>query len=113
MLSRESTADVASLVALGLGQLTDPEVLDYARRNGYVLITLDRDFFALFRRTARPPVSILYLRLPNTHRRTPQIVAILSRFLRDHADTLIDGPVFVTVTPETVVSTRGGADLDD
>lgn len=112
-LSREFGIEVASLIALGLGQLSDPDVLEYACRTDCVLVTLDRDFSALYQRTARAPVSVVYLRVPNEHRRTPALLAILSRFVSNHLDTLDDGPVFVTVTPETVIAVRENVDISE
>jgi predicted nuclease of predicted toxin-antitoxin system len=112
-ISREFGIDVASLIALGLGQLSDPDVLEFAHRSDRILITLDRDFSALYQRTASAPVSIVYLRVPNEHRRTPALLAILSRFVSNHLDTLDDGPVFVTVTPETVIAVRENADVNE
>src|SRR5687768_13584168 len=112
-LSREFGIDVVSLISLGLGQLSDPAVLEFAHRSGRVLITLDRDFSALYQRTARTRVSIVYLRVPNEYRRIPAIQAILSRFVSNHLDTLDDGPAFVTVTPDTVTAVRGGVDVDE
>jgi predicted nuclease of predicted toxin-antitoxin system len=111
-LQRSYGIDAISLLNLGLERLTDEQVVEFARRSQRVVVTLDRDYASIFRRTARPPVSIIYLRVPNNHRRTPALRVILSRFIEHHVDMLEDGPVFVTVTPEAVIAIRGGLDLD-
>lgn len=43
-LNRELHLDVARLQGQRLGELTDPEVIALARRQGRVIITLDSDY---------------------------------------------------------------------
>ncbi|MCC6791027.1 MAG: DUF5615 family PIN-like protein [Thermomicrobiales bacterium] len=111
-IGRLHGVDAESLIAVGRERLRDEQVIEYARRVDRVIVTLDRDFATLFARTSRPLVSIVYIRVSNEHRRTPALLEILTRYVTNHLDTLEGGPVFVTVTPETVIAVRNNSPRD-
>ncbi len=50
---------------LGLENSTDSEIFDYARRNGFAIITFDSDFFDLSIIKGSPP-KIIWIRTGNT-----------------------------------------------
>ncbi len=94
--------DVLSLQGSHLGELPDPAVIEMARSQGRVIITLDRDYVAAFMRPNPPRVGIIYLDLPNTHRYIPEINRILERFFRTQAATINLEQTLVTITESAV-----------
>ena len=94
--------DVVALQASRLGELPDHEVGEMARSQGRVIITLDRDYLAVFARSHPSPVGIIYLDLPNTHRYIPAINRILERFFRTQAPTINLEQALVTITEASV-----------
>lgn len=66
--------------------LTDPEILDIARREGRTVITDDRDFGELVFRLRQPHAGVLYLRLETT--RLSVLIARLDDVLATHRDRL-------------------------
>lgn len=88
-----------------MGEIADVDVIRLARQTGRVIIRLDRDFALLQRRASALSVSVVYLRLPNTHRRFPALAGIVTTFLMHHLDLFDMDAIFVTVTPNTVIST--------
>jgi predicted nuclease of predicted toxin-antitoxin system len=81
--------DSTQVRLVGLGEAPDRAIWDYAKRNGFTLVTLDSDFAemaALF----GPPPKVIWLRCGN------QPTAIVERQLRRHADAIAgfhsDGP---------------------
>lgn len=66
---------------LGLENSTDSEIFDYARRNGFVIITFDSDFFDLSIIKESPP-KIIWIRTGNTTTNN------LENILRDKYDLI-------------------------
>ncbi len=84
-LSTHFGLDVTSLLALGLGEISDREVLRRARSSGRVIITLDEDFIQPYSTTGRVNQGIIYLDPPNSRRYIPDIQDVLGAFFEDHA----------------------------
>lgn len=80
--------DVVSILTLGKGQVTDPEVLRIARSLGRIVITLDRDFSQQSSAVAHIVRGVIYLDLPSHRRYTPDIQQILDDFFRNYADSI-------------------------
>jgi predicted nuclease of predicted toxin-antitoxin system len=79
-LARRFGFDVLILRGERQHRLTDHEVIELARSQGRVIITLDRDYAEYYFRTTHPAVGIIYLDLPNSHRFIPEINRVLERF---------------------------------
>ena len=80
--------DVVALQGSHLGELPDPAVIETARAQGRIIITLDRDYVAYFVPPQPPAVGIIYLDLPNTHRFIPEINRVPERFFRSQTETV-------------------------
>ncbi len=80
--------DITSLQGQRLGALPDHEVLELARRQGRVIITLDRDYSDYFLGAPRQPIGIIYLDLPSRLRYIPAINRLLEDFFDRHAATI-------------------------
>ena len=63
----------------GLGELADPEILEKARRGGYVLLAHDLDFGDLLAASGEPLPSVVIFRLRNM--RPERVVAALEKVL--------------------------------
>ena len=59
---------------LGLSDSTDLQIWDYARKNGYTIVTFDSDFMDMANLKGHPP-KIIWLRTGNT--RTDSIANLL------------------------------------
>ena len=68
----------AQVRALGLDQASDNDIWEFARREGFAIVTLDADFADLAALRGAPP-KVVWLRCGN------QPTAIVERLLRDHA----------------------------
>lgn len=84
-LSAQFDLDVLSLLTMGLGEISDHEVLRLARASGRVVITLDRDFVQPYSAAGRVDPGVIYLNLPSSRRYIPDIQQILSSFFRHQA----------------------------
>jgi len=61
----------------GLGQVTpDEKIWEYARDNGYTIVTADSDFLEIARFRGAPPSIV---RIENCNYRTSQVEALLRR----------------------------------
>lgn len=99
--SRRFGFDVRSLYG-ALRDLPDGEVIEIARAQRRVIITLDRDFADRFAGSNRPPVGVIYLDLRNSHRTVAAINVALERFFREDAPGLVlDGALTVVSEPES------------
>ena len=57
--------DSAQVKKLGLQDSTDLQIWDYARKNGYTIVTFDSDFMDMANLKGHPP-KIIWLRAGNT-----------------------------------------------
>ena len=69
-----------------------------AHRQGRVIITLDRDFADHVLTSNRPPVGVIYLDLPNTHRTVAAVNRILDRFFDVETPGLVLDGSLTTLT---------------
>ena len=76
--------DVVSLLTLGLGEITDQEVIRLARSMARVIITLDSDFVRPPSKHGKALPGIIYLDLPNNRRYVPEIEQLLGDFFEVH-----------------------------
>jgi predicted nuclease of predicted toxin-antitoxin system len=75
------TAQSAQVRDLGLDQADDRMIWDYARREGYAIVTLDADFADLAALRGAPP-KVIWLRCGN------QPTALVEHLIRDHAPAI-------------------------
>lgn len=87
-LSRTLGLDAVSLLRRGLGQLSDQDVLQVARREDRVIVTLDRDFIEPWLATGKIDQGIIYLELAGAHRYVGSVNQILHRFFLDEASSV-------------------------
>ena len=66
---------------LGLAEASDKALWEYAKSNGFVLVSLDADFAEMAALLGAPP-KVIWLRCGN------QTTAVVGRLLRDHADAI-------------------------
>lgn len=72
--------DVAHLRTLGLGELSDDEVVALARREGRTIVTFDLDFGDIYRRWERGRFGVILLRLDD--QTSSAVNRVLDRFFR-------------------------------
>jgi predicted nuclease of predicted toxin-antitoxin system len=60
---RERGYDVVHVAEIGLREADDTEIIDYARKQGQIIITLDGDFHALLKVGAYSAPSVIRLRV--------------------------------------------------
>lgn len=101
-LNRELRLDVITLQGQQLGELTDPEVIALARKQGRVIITLDSDYSELFL-TSPNPIGIIHLDLPNSLRYIPAINQTLADFFANHAPSIDLERSLVVIEQDRVV----------
>lgn len=99
--------DVTSLQGQRLGALPDHEVIAMARRQGRVIITLDRDYSDYFLEVPRQPIGIIYLDLPSRLRHIPPINRLLADFFDRHAATIDLEHALVVIREDEIVIHRG------
>jgi predicted nuclease of predicted toxin-antitoxin system len=87
-LSQSLGFDAVSLLRRGLGQLSDADDLQIAKRENRVIITLDRDFIEPWLATGVIDHGIIYLELSGAHRYVGSVNAILARFLVNQAPSV-------------------------
>ena len=80
--------DVDSLLARGLGEISDSEVLRIAKSENRIVITLDRDFLEPYLASGKIDYGVNYLDLPAHLRYISGINGVLERFFRTHANSV-------------------------
>lgn len=97
-LLREAGLDVESIAELSPGS-PDTQVLAYARAQGQILITFDRDFGELvYHRGAPVPAGVIYLRMLQSDSALPARAVIK---LADTPEIVLEGR-FTVVDPDKV-----------
>ena len=71
------------MLSLGLAEADDRTVWDYAKANGFAIVSQDADF-AEMAALLGPPPKVIWLRTGND----PTVVVV--KLLRDHVDSLLD-----------------------
>jgi hypothetical protein len=78
----------------------------YARRQGRVLISLDKDYESKDTGLFEQSSGVIYLKLPDEFRKIPIQIGIISEFLGEHADSIVLERSLVVVTPWSVEVVR-------
>ena len=100
--------DVTSLQGQRLGQLPDHEVIALARRQGRVVITLDRDYRDYFLDAPHRSVGVIHLDIPTRLRYIPTITRLLEAFFANHAGTIdLDHSLVIIREDDLIVHGRG------
>jgi predicted nuclease of predicted toxin-antitoxin system len=77
------TQEAAQVRSLGLDQADDRTIWEFARREGFAIVTLDVDFADLAALRGAPP-KVIWLRCGN------QPTAIVEQLIRRHASAIAD-----------------------
>lgn len=72
--------DAVHLRTLGLGELSDDEVVALAKREGRVVITFDLDYGEIYRRWESGHIGVILLRLED--QTASSVNGVLARFFR-------------------------------
>ena len=79
--------DVTDLPSLGLSHLEDPDIVEYAKRTGRVIISFDLDFADLYHRGQHGQFGVILLRL--SVQTVAAVNRVLGRFFADPATAAI------------------------
>lgn len=93
----ESGLDATHLTDLGLQQLADADILELARRENRIVVTLDSDFSRLLALSAATGPSVLYLRITGLDR--GRATRVIRTVTQQCAEDLARGCI-VTVIPD-------------
>ncbi|MFN3885149.1 MAG: DUF5615 family PIN-like protein [Rhodocyclaceae bacterium] len=92
---RERSWSVVHVAEIGLARASDQSIIDYARRHGYHVVTLDADFHALVAVAGANGPSVLRLRIEGL--KGDELAALLQR-IWPRIDEAMSAGAFVTVT---------------
>lgn len=81
--------DVVHVVELGLHEVDDSAIMEYALRHGMVCVTLDHDFHSHLARTAAAGPSVVFLRIAG--RKAAQQAELLKAIWRECGDAIQAG----------------------
>ncbi len=91
--------DAVHVGEIGMSTATDAEILEYSRREQYIIVTLDADFHALLAIPGVTSPSVIRLRLEGL--KAEGLVAVLRQVLAEWAEELEAGAV-VTVDAKRI-----------
>lgn len=91
--------DAVHVGEIGMSTATDAEILEYSRRERYIIVTLDADFHALLAIPGVTSPSVIRLRLEGL--KAEGLVAVLRQVLAEWAEELEAGAV-VTVDAKRI-----------
>ena len=94
-LLRDEGWDVQHTGDIGLGQSTDRQILEYARREEHVVITLDSDFHAMLAVSNASSPSVIRIRMEGI--KGPDLAALIKRIWPTIESQVTKGAM-VTVT---------------
>ena len=89
---RERGYQATHLYQIGLERMSDADILEKARREGFVVLTHDLDFGELIAISGAKLPSVVTFRLRNM--RPTNINRYLQNLVSNHQDTLEEGAVF-------------------
>lgn len=78
--------DVTDLLSLSLGYLTDLDVVELARREGRIIVTLDLDFGEIYHQRAGGDLGVIIVRLAD--QTVESVNRVLERFFRTEAASI-------------------------
>jgi len=93
---RAEGCEVAHVAEIGMARATDQEILDYARREGMVVVTLDADFHAQLALAGADQPSVIRIR--EERLRGMEQAALISRILALLGDELSRGVIVIATT---------------
>jgi predicted nuclease of predicted toxin-antitoxin system len=96
---QEAGIDVAHVADIGLARATDTAIIEQARSQGRVIVTLDADFHSLLAVSGESTPSVIRLRREGL--RGPEVAVLIQQVLAQVGDQLSQG-VMVTVTERHV-----------
>jgi predicted nuclease of predicted toxin-antitoxin system len=101
MVPRLEAAGIESVhvAEVGLSEASDADILEYARREGLVVVTLDADFHALMALSAACGPSVVRVRIEGL--KAEGLARFLARVVSGFA-TEVDGGALVSVGPHRV-----------
>lgn len=80
---------------VGAPDAPDIEIMQWAKQNGYVVITHDLDFGAILAVTGLDKPSVMQVRRPGAMRDQKKLAALLVHFLEKYEQHLEDGALIV------------------
>jgi predicted nuclease of predicted toxin-antitoxin system len=95
----EMEIDAIHVGELDMSAAPDVSIIEYARLNGYSIVTLDADFHSLIATAAAAGPSVVRLRVQRL--KAPDS-AVLVRMVLDRAGHELDSGCFITVTKESI-----------
>jgi len=93
--------DCVAWIRIGPPNAPDTAIMQYARENGFVVLTHDLDFGTILAFSKATQPSVIQFRAPDI--RPPALGPILLQALRVHEDILLDGAL-ITVEAERIRS---------
>jgi len=57
--------EAETVAKFSLGKAKDQEIVKFAQKHGYIIITLDMDFGEIYYFASQPPIGIVILKLKN------------------------------------------------
>ncbi len=78
----DSFPDSSQIRLLGMDRVRDAEIWEYARQNGYTIVTQDADFFDLSLLRGTPP-KLIWLRCGN------QPTVVIKKIIQKNVETII------------------------
>jgi predicted nuclease of predicted toxin-antitoxin system len=92
--------DILSLIAANWGDLADEKVVNLAKQQHRVIITLDTDFGEIYYRHERGNIGVILLRLEDESRHA--VEEVLGRFFRQAAEEIDLEHSLVVLTESTM-----------
>jgi predicted nuclease of predicted toxin-antitoxin system len=84
---------------LGMAKATDQQIIDFAREQGSVVITLDADFHSLLAVSEEQSPSVVRIRIE--HLKGPDVAQIIEQVLA-HAESDLESGALVTVNEKSI-----------
>jgi predicted nuclease of predicted toxin-antitoxin system len=98
-LLRERGIDAVHAGEVGLATATDAAILEFARSENRIVVTLDADFHALLALTRAHGPSVIRIRIERLRGR--DMASLLQRVLNEWASELASGVVITVLTDST------------
>lgn len=98
-LLRENGIDTTHVGELDMSAAPDESIIEYARANGYCIVTLDADFHSLIATSAAGGPSVIRLRV---QRLKAYDAADLVRTVLERVGHELSSGCFITVTKESI-----------
>jgi len=90
-LLREAGLETVHVGEIGYASADDADILDFGRKNGFVIVTLDADFHALLALSRATTPSVIRIRIEGL--RSVALASLLQRILQLWGEELESGAV--------------------